>query len=79
MNALQLLPLLSFYVFKNTKATIIISLLYAILAITTLVQALNGKPIFTQNEKKDSEYKTFYSNVLKKTFFIKMEAYSNSF
>jgi hypothetical protein len=53
MHALQILPLLSFYIFKNTKATIVISLLYAVLATTTLVQALNGKPIFTQNELKE--------------------------
>ena len=55
MHALQLLPLLSFYIFKDTKATIIISLLYAVLATTTLVQALNGKPIFTENEQKKSK------------------------
>jgi hypothetical protein len=45
MHALQLLPLLSFYIFKNTKTTVIISLLYAVLATKTLVQALKGKPI----------------------------------
>ena len=50
MHALQLLPFLSFYIFKNTKATIIISLLYAVLATTTLVQALKGKPIFKNTE-----------------------------
>jgi hypothetical protein len=55
MHALQLIPFLSFYIFKNIKATIIISILYAVLATTTLVQALNGKPIFTQNERKESE------------------------
>jgi hypothetical protein len=55
MHALQLLPVLSFYIFKDTKATIIISLLYAGLATTTLVQALNGKPIFSQNEQRESE------------------------
>jgi len=55
MHALQLLPLLSYYVFKNTKTTIIASLLYGLLATTTLVQALNGKPIITQNELKESE------------------------
>ena len=55
MHALQILPLLSFYIFKNTKATIIISIIYGLLATTTLVQALNGKPIFTQNEQKESE------------------------
>lgn len=55
MHALQLLPLLSFYIFKNTKATIVISILYGLLAISTLVQALNGKPIITQNKLKESE------------------------
>ena len=54
MHALQVLPLLSFYIFKNTKATIIISVLYGLLAALTLVQALQGKPIFNskrvQNE-----------------------------
>ena len=50
MHALQLLPFLSFYIFKNTKATVIISLFYAVLASTTLVQALQGKPIFQNTE-----------------------------
>jgi len=62
MHALQLLPLLSFYIFKNTKSTIIISLLYAVLAATALVQALNGKPIFSQNEQKNRN-KTVYNKV----------------
>jgi len=55
MHALQLLPLLSFYVFKNTKITIIISIFYGLLATSTLVQALNGKPLITQNKLKVSE------------------------
>jgi len=55
MHALQLLPLLAFYVFKNTKITIIISIFYGLLATTTLVQALNGKPLITQNKLKESE------------------------
>ena len=62
MHALQLLPLLSFYIFKNIKSTIIISLLYAVLAATTLVQALNGKPIFSQNEQNNRN-KTANNNV----------------
>ena len=52
MHALQLLPLISFYVFRNTKAIIVISILYGLLATSTLVQALNGKPIITQKEVK---------------------------
>jgi len=55
MHALQLLPLLSFYVVKNTKAIIVISILYGLLATSTLVQALNGKPIITQKEVRESE------------------------
>ena len=55
MHALQILPLLSFYIFKNTKVTIVISIIYGLLAASTLVQALNGKPIITQKEIKESE------------------------
>jgi hypothetical protein len=54
MHALQILPLLSFYVFKNTKATILIAVLYGLLATSTLIQALNGKPIITKNKVKES-------------------------
>jgi hypothetical protein len=43
MHALQILPLLSYYVLKNTKATIVVSILYCLLAIYTLVMALKGK------------------------------------
>ncbi len=55
MHALQLLPLLSFYIFKSTKATVVVSILYGLLAVSTLVQALNGKPLIT--EKKIEELK----------------------
>lgn len=55
MHALQILPLLSFYIFKNTKATIIFSILYLLLAVSTLVQALNGHPIIAQNKINESE------------------------
>ncbi len=55
MHALQILPLLSFYFFRNTRITIIIALLYGLLATATLIQALNGHPIITQNEKEIME------------------------
>jgi hypothetical protein len=48
MHALQILPLLSFYILKNTKTTIILAVLYGLLATSTLVQALNGQPVITQ-------------------------------
>lgn len=46
MHALQVLPILSFYTFKDVKITLFASLLYGFLAIFTLVQALQGKPLF---------------------------------
>lgn len=55
MHALQLLPLFSFYIFKTTKTVIVISILYGLLATSTLIQALNGKPIITQKKLKESE------------------------
>lgn len=45
MHALQVLPVLSFYVFKNTKATFGLAFIYALLATFTLIQALQGKPL----------------------------------
>jgi hypothetical protein len=50
MHALQVLPILSFYLLKNTKATITVSVLYGLLAALTLMQALQGKPLFKSNK-----------------------------
>ncbi|TRX37074.1 hypothetical protein [Flavobacterium restrictum] len=46
MHALQVIPLISYYLLKNTKATIAIALLYLLLSIFTLIQALQGKSFF---------------------------------
>lgn len=54
MHALQVLPLLSFYVFKNTKLTIGLSLVYGLLAIMSLVQALKGRPLI-KTQKAQNE------------------------
>lgn len=57
MHALQILPILSFYVFKNTRVTILVAFLYFILAVFTLIQALNGKPIYkSKNILKDDTF-----------------------
>lgn len=45
MHALQVLPLLSFYLLKNTKLTILVAILYGMLAFYTLFQALQAKPL----------------------------------
>ena len=45
MHALQVLPMLAFYVLKDIKMTVLVSVLYGLLAVFTLVQALQGKPL----------------------------------
>jgi NO-binding membrane sensor protein with MHYT domain len=45
MHALQVLPVLSYYVLKNTKLTILLSIIYFLLALSTLIQALKGRPL----------------------------------
>ncbi len=52
MHALQVLPILSFYVFKNTKLTVGLSFIYGLLALVTLIQAFQGKPLVKSNKKK---------------------------
>ena len=54
MHALQVLPVLSFYVFKNTKLTLALSLLYGLLALLTLIQALQGKPLVKGSDTKEN-------------------------
>jgi hypothetical protein len=45
MHALQVLPLLSYYLLKNVKLTFASGILYLLLAVYTLILALNGKPL----------------------------------
>ncbi|MEQ1733029.1 MAG: hypothetical protein ABL940_05115 [Bacteroidia bacterium] len=53
VHALQVLPVLSFYVFKNTKATIVLSVMYGLLAVFTLLKALQGKALFNSNTQQN--------------------------
>jgi ABC-type microcin C transport system permease subunit YejE len=46
MHALQILPILAYYVARNVKIVLIISLLYGIVTLAIFVQALQGKPLF---------------------------------
>lgn len=46
MHALQVLPLLSYFVLKNTKLTLLSGLAYGVLAVSIMIQALNGKSAF---------------------------------
>ena len=46
MHALQVLPILAWYFLKDLKLTLLAGVLYGGLAIFTLIQALNEKPLF---------------------------------
>ena len=53
MHALQVIPLVSFYILKNNKSTFVIAFLYGLLALFTLIQALQGKPFFKSKENQE--------------------------
>ena len=53
MHALQVLPILSYYLLKSNKLTIVLSIIYGLLAVVTLVQAIQGKPIIKTTSKKE--------------------------
>lgn len=53
MHALQVLPFLSYFVFKNCKLTLALSFVYALLALATLIQALQGKPLIKPAKKQN--------------------------
>jgi hypothetical protein len=46
MHSLQVIPLASFYLLKNTKLTFALAILYIGLALFSLIQALQGKSFF---------------------------------
>lgn len=47
MHALQVLPLMAFYLLRDTRLVIVMGILYGALAIFCLVQALNSKPFLS--------------------------------
>ena len=49
MHALQILPIVSYYGLKSTKLTIGLSVIYGLLALLTLIQALQGRPFIKNN------------------------------
>ncbi|HMP28338.1 MAG TPA: hypothetical protein PKD85_01985 [Saprospiraceae bacterium] len=56
MHALQALPILSYYLFKNTKLTLLAGLLYGLLALFTLLQALHSKPLLKSKTYTSSSF-----------------------
>jgi hypothetical protein len=53
MHALQILPIVSYYGLKSTKLTIGLSFIYGLLALLTLIQALQGRPFIKKNRKDE--------------------------
>lgn len=49
MHAMQLLPLLSYYLLRNSFLTLLLALVYAIVATLILITALQGKPLVKSN------------------------------
>lgn len=54
MHALQVIPLLSFFVLKSTRLTILAGTVYTALAVVTLWVALQGKPIFPIKKQENA-------------------------
>jgi hypothetical protein len=54
MHALQVLPILSYYVLKNTKLTVGLSVVYGLLALLTLIQALQGRPLIRAKNEQNN-------------------------
>jgi hypothetical protein len=59
MHALQSLPIISWYILKNRTYTTVAIVLYAMLAVFTLFQALQGRPFFKINEVKKETHQTW--------------------
>jgi hypothetical protein len=56
MHALQVLPIAFYYLLRNTKATIAFSILYGLLAVFTLIQALQGRSLFKSKSQQIETY-----------------------
>ena len=54
MHALQVLPILSYYVLKNTKLTVGLSVVYGLLDLLTLIQALQGRPLIRAKNEQNN-------------------------
>lgn len=52
MHALQIIPFLSFYLLKNTKAVFALSSLYFFFAVFVLMQALQSKPFIKSKQNQ---------------------------
>lgn len=53
MHALQVLPLISFYVLKSTNLTIGLAVVYGLLSLVTLIQAFQGRPLIMSGSSKN--------------------------
>ncbi len=61
MHALQVLPLLGYYVLSSTKGIVMVSMLYLLLATGVLVQALMGKPLIQRKPSANQVHNVYAS------------------
>lgn len=54
MHALQVIPFLTYYVLKNTKAVFILSGIYFLFALFVLIQALQAKPFIKAKQQHET-------------------------
>ena len=52
MHALQIIPLLAFYLLKDTRAVVAISIMYILFAVFVLIQALQAKPFMKSKQQQ---------------------------
>lgn len=58
MHALQVLPLLSWYLLRDTRAVWIVAALYLLCALFVLIQALHARPFFTDKKYNHAIHQT---------------------
>ena len=63
MHALQLLPLLAFYLLKDVKLTWLAALVYSAIAVLMLAQALNGRPLLRRVNSGISKHQSCYQSI----------------
>jgi hypothetical protein len=63
MHALQLLPLLAFYLLKDVKLTWLAALIYGAVAVLVLAQALSGRPLVRRVVSGTSKHQSCYQSI----------------
>lgn len=62
MHALQVLPLLGYYVFSSSRSILAVSGIYFVVAMVVLIQALHGKPLIKMKSSDKTHYEREFSH-----------------